>query len=53
MCSMRLLEIAIVLIAMLFPFFGMKSYNLSAYIYWIVVTAIYLTYISLRRWELE
>jgi len=50
---MRLLEVVIVLLAMIVPFFAIKRYDLSSYFYWACVTALYLIYISARRWEVE
>ncbi|WP_290902596.1 hypothetical protein [Ferroglobus sp.] len=46
-------DIVIVLLAMLLPFISLKSNNLAAYFYWFAVTALYLIYISMRRWEVE
>ena len=50
MCSMKLLEGLIVILAMLVPFAFIKTYNLLTYVYWCVVVAIYLVYITLSRW---
>ncbi len=53
MCSMKVLESAAVILAMLVPFVAIKTTNLSTYIYWTAVVAIYLGYIAYRRWEVE
>jgi len=50
-CSMRLMEVIVVVLAMLVPFIAIKSKDFTTYLYWIGVTSIYLVYISLRRWE--
>ena len=50
---MRWLEIVIVLLAMMVPFFAIKRYDLTSYLYWACLTALYLLYISARRWEVE
>lgn len=50
---MKVLELAAVIAAMLFPFFAIKSNDLTSYFYWFAVTAIYLLYIAARRWEVE
>ncbi|ADC66598.1 hypothetical protein Ferp_2491 [Ferroglobus placidus DSM 10642] len=47
------IDIVIVLLAMLLPFISLKSNDLTAYFYWFAVTALYLLYISIRRWEVE
>jgi|Deesub1362A_J573_1020465.scaffolds.fasta_scaffold00076_54 hypothetical protein len=47
---MKLLEGLIVILAMIVPFFAIKSYDMSAFLYWIAVTAMYLIYIALSRW---
>ncbi len=52
-CSMRLLEILIVVIAMLVPFAAIKSADLTTFAYWNIVAAAYLAYIAIRRWEVE
>ena len=50
---MRWLEFIIVLLAMMVPFFAIKRHDLTSYFYWACVTALYLVYISARRWEVE
>jgi len=52
-CSMRILELIVVIFAMLIPFIAMKSEDLTTYLFWIAVVAIYLVYIAVRRWEIE
>ncbi len=46
---MKLLEVAFV-VAMLIPFATHWDWT---YFYWIAVTATYLAYIAVRRWEYE
>ena len=50
---MRAVEFAVVLLAMVVPFIAIRSHDLAAYIYWTVVVAAYLAYITYRRWEVE
>ncbi len=50
---MRILELIVVIFAMLIPFIAMKSEDLTTYLFWIAVVAIYLVYIAVRRWEIE
>ncbi len=50
---MRWIEALVVVTLMLVPFVAFKSSDLTTYAYWNVVTAVYLAYISLRRWEGE
>ncbi|AGK61206.1 hypothetical protein Asulf_01208 [Archaeoglobus sulfaticallidus PM70-1] len=45
---MKLLEGLIVVLAMIVPFFAIKSYDLSTYIYWCIVASLYLAYIAVR-----
>jgi hypothetical protein len=47
---MRLFEALVVIIAMCVPFVVMKSSDLTAYIYWTLVSAAYLIFIALRMW---
>lgn len=47
---MKALEGLIVVSAMCFPFIAIKSLDLATYIYWSLVTAIYLAYIAISRW---
>ncbi|MDI9645129.1 MAG: hypothetical protein QFX40_00360 [Archaeoglobales archaeon] len=51
--SKRLLEILIVVVLMLLPFLAPKNTNILVFVYWNLLAAIYLLYISFRRWELE
>ncbi len=48
---MRALEIAAVVLAMLLPFVAIKSADLKTFAYWNILAAVYLIYISARRWE--
>lgn len=47
---MRALEALVVLLAMCVPFVAIKSADLTTYLYWTVVSALYLTYVAFRRW---
>ncbi len=47
---MKLLEGAIIIAAMLVPFWAIKSYDMTTYLYWTAVTAAYLIYITIKRW---
>lgn len=53
MCSMRAVEFAAVLIAMLVPFVAIKTDDLTTYLYWTAVVTAYLAHIAYRRWEVE
>ncbi len=46
-------DVLVVIAAMLLPFFAMKEENLVPFFYWFAVTALYLIYIAVRRWEIE
>lgn len=48
--SIRGFEALIVLLAMCVPFVAIRSIDLSTYFYWTIVSALYLTYVALRRW---
>ncbi len=50
---MKVLEFAVVILAMIVPFAAIKTIDLSTYIYWTAVVATYLVYIALRRWDVE
>ena len=52
---MKVLEGVIVVLAMLLPFVAFKTADLTTYIYWVAVTALYLVYIALTsgRWVNE
>ncbi len=50
---MRFIELLIIILAMLVPFFAIKTNDLSTYVYWITVVTLYLIYIAVRRWEVE
>lgn len=45
---MKLIEGLIVVLAMLVPFVAIKSHDMATYLYWTLVSAAYLTYITLR-----
>ncbi|MEM0203384.1 MAG: hypothetical protein QXO16_06270 [Archaeoglobaceae archaeon] len=47
---MRVVEVLVVLLAMCVPFVAIKSTNLATYLYWTVVSALYLIYVALKRW---
>jgi|Deesub1362B_J571_1020462.scaffolds.fasta_scaffold00305_6 hypothetical protein len=47
---MKSLEAIIILTAMIVPFVAIKSYDISTYAYWSIITGIYLVYISISRW---
>jgi hypothetical protein len=45
---MKWLEGLVVVSAMLLPFVAIKSEDLTTYVYWILVSAAYLTYTAVR-----
>ncbi|MDK2795610.1 MAG: hypothetical protein PWQ22_203 [Archaeoglobaceae archaeon] len=47
---MKALEGLIVVLAMCIPFIAIKSQDLTTYVYWCLVSAIYLAYIAVSRW---
>ncbi len=47
---MKVLEGLVVVLAMSVPFMAIKSADLTTYIYWSLVSAIYLAYIAVSRW---
>lgn len=50
---MKWLEFVLVIVAMLIPFFAIKSSDISTYVYWTAVVVIYLAYKAVGRWESE
>ncbi len=50
---MRVIEPLLIILAMIFPFVGIKSHDLSTYIYWTAVVSLYLAYTTYKRWEIE
>ncbi|WP_202319880.1 hypothetical protein [Archaeoglobus neptunius] len=47
---MKWLEGLVVVAAMTVPFMAIRSYDLTTYIYWSLVAALYLIYIAISRW---
>jgi len=47
---MRWLEFLVVIIAMFLPFVAMKRTDMTVYIYWTAISALYLAFIAFRRW---
>ncbi|MFN3384005.1 MAG: hypothetical protein ACK401_03805 [Archaeoglobaceae archaeon] len=47
---MKGVEALIVLLVMCVPFIAIKSTDLATYLYWTVVSALYLIYVALKRW---
>ncbi|MCS7144296.1 MAG: hypothetical protein NZ879_04675 [Archaeoglobaceae archaeon] len=47
---MKALEGLIVVLAMCVPFLLIKTMDLTTYVYWSLVSAIYLVYIAISRW---
>ncbi len=47
---MRGFEALIILLAMCVPFIAIKSTDLTTYLYWTLVSALYLIYVALKRW---
>jgi len=47
---MKALEGLIIVLVMSVPFIAIKSADLTTYIYWSLVSAMYLTYIAVSRW---
>jgi len=47
---MKALEGLIVILAMCVPFVVIKSIDLTTYIYWSSISALYLAYIAVSRW---
>jgi hypothetical protein len=47
---MKALEGLIVVLAMSVPFIAIKSADMTTYIYWSLVSAVYLAYIAVSRW---
>ncbi|MEM0215150.1 MAG: hypothetical protein QXU31_04305 [Archaeoglobaceae archaeon] len=47
---MKALEGLIVVLVMCIPFVAIKSLDLTTYLYWSIVSAVYLAYIAFSRW---
>ncbi|MEM0022351.1 MAG: hypothetical protein QXD49_01775 [Archaeoglobaceae archaeon] len=43
-------DVLVILLAMCIPFVAIKSMDLATYLYWTVVSALYLIYVALKRW---